>query len=164
MSLQSNTRKLTTTAILIAVSMILSYLEMLLPISYSFPGVKLCLANLVIVVSLYMYGPVNALVISILRVVLMSLTFGNMTVLMYSLVGSIFAIIFMIVSKRFLNLSMIGVSIIGGVFHNVGQVFVAMIFISNFKIVYYLPVLLLFGLVSGFIIGLLSKLLYDRLR
>ncbi|PID82460.1 MAG: heptaprenyl diphosphate synthase [Clostridiales bacterium] len=162
--MQSSTKKLTTTAILIAVSMILSYLEMLLPISYGFPGVKLGLANLVIVVSIYMYGPINALIISILRVILMSITFGNMTILMYSLVGALFGISFMIISKRVLSLSIIGVSIVGGVFHNVGQLLVAMLFISNFKILYYLPILLIFGLVSGFIIGLLSKLVYARLR
>ena len=148
-----------------ALALILSYVEALIPISFGVPGIKLGLANLIIVIALYKSERVyNALVISVIRIILSGFMFGNMFAIIYSLSGGILSFIVMAFLKKKDSFSIIGVSIAGGVFHNIGQLIVAMIVVESYKISFYLPVLLIAGLVTGAVIGIVSKEVLKRIK
>ena len=142
-------------ALMIALAFTLSYLESLLPFSIGIPGVKLGLANLVVVVALYTLGEKQALPIAIIRILLAGFTFGNTYSLIYSLCGGLLSFAVMCIAKR-TKLSETGVSVAGGVSHNIGQLAAAAVLMGTAKIAYYLPVLLIAGLITGFLIGILS--------
>ncbi len=146
-----------------ALAFTLSFLETLIPISFGVPGIKLGLANLVVVTALYTMKPWQAFAIALIRIVLAGLTFGNFNSLAYSLCGGLLSFALMYLAKK-TKLSVMGVSMLGGVSHNVGQIIAAAIIMSTVRIVYYLPVLLVSGLVTGFLIGLLSKTVVDRIN
>lgn len=140
---------------MIALAFTLSYLESLLPFSLGIPGVKLGLANLVVVVSLYTLGEKQAFPIAIIRILLAGFTFGNTYSLIYSLCGGLLSFAVMCLAKR-TKLSEAGVSVAGGVSHNIGQIAAAAVLMGTAKIVYYLPVLLIAGVITGLLIGLLA--------
>lgn len=144
--------------VFIALAMILSYLEAILPLSIGIPGVKLGLSNIVVVVSLYSLTVPETAGISLIRILLMGILFGNAVSLVYSLSGGALSLVGMIICKR-LRLSVIGVSIVGAVLHNVAQLAAAVVILQSSAIGYYLPILLISGLVTGFLIGIAS----DRL-
>ncbi len=148
---------------MIALAFTLSYLESLLPLSIGIPGVKLGLANLVVVVALYKLTPYEAFAIAIIRIVLAGLTFGNAYSMIYSLCGGLLSFFAMLLIMK-AELSVIGVSILGGTAHNIGQIVAAAVLMGTDKIVYYLPVLLIAGLVTGFLIGGVSKVLIERIK
>ena len=135
-----------------ALAMIFSYIESVIPFNFGIPGVKLGIANIVIVVALYRFSLPETAGISLVRIFLTALLFGNIMSLAYSLAGGVLSLTGMIICKR-LNLSAVGVSIVGGVLHNVGQLAAAMFILQNTVLVYYLPVLLAAGLATGFVIG-----------
>ncbi len=147
---------------MVALAFTLSYLESLIPFNFGIPGVKLGLANLVVVITLYSMGIKAAFPIAIIRILLAGLTFGNANSLLYSLGGGVLSLLIMWAVKN-TGLSVIGVSILGGVFHNIGQISVAALMMGTTKIAYYLPVLLIAGLVTGFLIGTASQLILKRL-
>lgn len=149
--------------IMIALAFTLSYLESLLPLNIGVPGVKLGLANLVVVVALYKLKPGEAFAIAMIRILLAGLTFGNTYSLIYSLCGGILSFAVMALVKN-TRLSVIGVSIIGGTMHNIGQISAAAVLMGTNKIIYYLPVLLIAGLLTGFLTGLLSKTIIERIK
>lgn len=149
-------RKISHIGLMVALSFLLSYLEFLVPLPFVFPGIKLGLANIVIVIPLYLWGVKMTFLISMIRILLVSLTFGNMTYLMFSLAGALFSLLAMAIVKQGKILSAVGVSTIGGVFHNAGQLLVAMIVVRSFGLIYYFPVLLIGGSITGYIIGLIS--------
>ena len=142
---------------LVAVAFMFSYLELLIPISFGIPGIKLGLANLVILSCMYVMQPLEVFVILIARILLSGFLFGNMTMMIYSLAGGILSFLIMLFVKKTQVFSMIGASMLGGVFHNIGQVITAMPVVSNVRIITYLPVLLLSGVITGLLIGMLSK-------
>ena len=142
---------------LVAVAFMFSYLELLIPISFGIPGIKLGLANLVILSCMYVMQPLEVFVILLARILLSGFLFGNMTMMIYSLAGGVLSFLIMLFVKKTQVFSMIGASMLGGVFHNIGQIITAMLVVSNVRIITYLPVLLLSGVVSGLLIGLLSK-------
>ena len=142
---------------LVAVAFMFSYLELLIPISFGIPGIKLGLANLVILSCMYVMQPLEVFVILIARILLSGFLFGNMTMMIYSLAGGILSFLIMLFVKKTQVFSMIGASMLGGVFHNIGQIITAMLVVSNVRIITYLPVLLLSGAITGLLIGLLSK-------
>ena len=149
---------------LTALAFTLSYLESLLPISLGIPGVKLGLANLVVVVALWTMTPYEALAISMIRVLLAGLTFGNGYSLLYSFAGALLSYAVMLLFKKS-KLSVIGVSMLGGVCHNIGQIAVAAALVMRTaRIVYYLPVLLVAGLLTGLLIGIVAKAIADRIK
>lgn len=141
---------------LIALAMIFSYVEALLPINFGIPGVKLGVANLVIVTSLYLLKSKDVWCLSLLRILLIGFLFGNGVSIIYSLAGGILSLLVMLLLKTKGGFSIIGVSIAGGVSHNVGQLMAASCIVGNLHIAYYLPVLLIAGLITGAIIGVLS--------
>ncbi|MDE6722701.1 MAG: Gx transporter family protein [Eubacterium sp.] len=148
--------------IMVALAFVFSYFESLIPFSVGIPGVKLGLANLVVVVALYSMKPSQAFSISLIRILLTSLTFGNITVsLPYSLCGGLLSFVVMYFAKK-TKLSVIGVSMLGGICHNIGQIIVAAIIMETSKIAYYLPVLLVAGLITGLLLGIVSKTVINR--
>ena len=154
------TKKIALLAMCVALAMILSYVESLIP-SPGIPGVKLGLANLVVIFALYKLGWGEAAGISLLRVFLVSLLFGHAASLMYSAAGAVLSLAGMILLKRFDRLSCVAVSVIGGVLHNLGQILMAWLLMGP-NVIYYLPVLILSGTVAGVAIGVVSALMVRR--
>jgi heptaprenyl diphosphate synthase len=148
---------------MIALAFVFSYIEFLLPVNLGIPGVKLGLANLVIMVCLYMLGEKDAFLLSMVRIVLIGFTFANTATMMYSLAGGILSFAVMVLAKKTKKLSMTGVSVLGGVFHNVGQILLAMFILETDSLLYYLPVLIVTGIISGVIIGIVGGLITQRL-
>ena len=145
----------------IALAMILSYVESLIP-SPGIPGVKMGLANIVVVFCLYRLGWKEAAGVSLLRVFLVSLLFGHAASLMYSAAGAVLSLLGMIALKATDRLGGVAVSVIGGVLHNVGQILVAWALMGP-NVVYYLPVLIVSGTVTGVLIGVLAGLIVKRI-
>lgn len=152
-------------AMLTALAMIFGYVEALIPFGFGIPGVKLGLANIVIVLALYILPVYQALAIQLMRIVLVSFLFGNLSMMIYSLAGGILSFLVMCLLKRMKGFSVTGVSIAGGVSHNIGQLTVAVLVVQNLKIAFYFPALMLAGLVTGGVIGILAdriKLVFDH--
>lgn len=138
----------------LAVALILSYVESLIPISIGIPGIKLGLPNAVVVLLLYEKGSVKeAALVNVLRIVLSGFLFGSMYSIIYALSGALVSFIAMLIAKRLGFFSVIGVSVCGGVFHNVGQVAVAVLVVESTAVLYYLPVLMLAGILTGTLLG-----------
>lgn len=150
--------------LLIALAFVFSYIEFLIPINLGVPGVKLGLANLVIIVAIYTIGEKDAFLLSMVRILLIAFTFGNLSAMLYSIVGGVLSYLVMIIAKKLDVLSVKGVSALGGVFHNVGQILTAMMILETTELMYYLPVLMISGIVSGVLIGLLAALVIVRLQ
>ena len=146
-----------------ALAMIFSYIEILIPFNFGVPGMKLGLANLVVVVALYTMSAPLALAVSFVRILLVSVTFGSLAAMLYSLAGGILSFAGMWCLKRLRGFSVIGVSVAGGVLHNIGQLLVAMAVVENLKLIYYIPVLLIGGTVTGMLIGLVSGQIIQRI-
>ena len=143
-------------SMLLSISIILNILESFIPI-FNFPGIRIGLANTITLIVLYTYGSKDAIYISILRVLLVGiLRTGLFSIAFYfSLFGSIFSVISMIIFKK-TKLSIIGVSIVGAIMHNVGQI-TAALFLINTNLIYYMPILLITSIITGTIIGFISK-------
>ncbi len=146
-----------------ALALIFSYVETLIPIQFGIPGVKLGLANLIIVIALYRMKLSEAYLLSIVRVLLAGFIFGNYFSIIYSLAGGILSLTVMALLRKKGGFSVIGVSIAGGVFHNIGQLIVASVIVETFSVMYYVPVLLIAGLVTGLLIGIASDGMLKRL-
>ena len=147
-----------------ALALILAYVEVLLPpLLSAIPGIKMGLPNIIIIFLLYRYGPVPATAVSITRVLLVALLFGNAMSLAYSLAGAILSLAVMALLRRLDFLSAVGVSVAGGVMHNVGQILMAMLVLGTAELGYYLIVLAVTGTVAGILIGLCGNLLIRRI-
>ena len=145
-----------------ALAFLLSYVETLIPINLGVPGVKLGLANLASIVSLYLLGAGAAAAIALVRIVLVGFTFGNLSMMLYSLAGAAVSLLLMVLFRR---LDWFGVTgILGGAGHNIGQLIVAALVVENASLFYYLPVLLAAGTAAGALIGLLGGILVNRLK
>ncbi len=151
-------------AMFLALALILSYVETLIPINFGVPGIKLGLANLVIVLVLWCMTPKEAYIISIVRVILAGFLFGNLFSIVYSLAGALLSLTVMMLLHKKTDWKLITVSAFGGITHNIGQLIVAAIAVSTYNIFFYLPVLLIAGLITGVIIGFIAQELYLRLR
>lgn len=146
-----------------ALALIFSYVETLIPVSFGIPGIKLGLANLIIVIALYRLKLKEAYLLSVTRVLLSGLIFGNYFSILYSLAGAFLSLSIMALLKRNGGFSVIGVSIAGGVSHNIGQLIVAVLVVETYQVTYYLPVLLIAGLLTGGLIGIVSSETLKRL-
>ena len=158
------TRKIARMGLLVALSMILSYVESLIPAFVAVPGVKVGLANIVVIFALYTLGPIEALIVSLLRVILSSFLFGSALSLLYSLSGALLSLGGMILMKKLKIFSTTVVSVTGGVLHNVGQILVACLVLETDVLLYYLPVLILSGVITGAVIGIIASLVIKRLE
>lgn len=142
---------------MLALALILSYIESQLPLAVVIPGIKLGLPNLLIVIILYLYGGREAILLNLLRIVLSGFLFGNLFSIAYAASGAVVSFLVMYLLKRTEHFSIIGVSISGGVFHNIGQMLAAVLVVETYAPVVYLPILLVAGLVTGSVIGLISS-------
>lgn len=158
------TRKIARMGLLVALSMILSYVESLIPAFVAVPGVKVGLANIVVIFALYTLGPIEALIVSLLRVILSSFLFGSVLSLLYSLSGALLSLGGMLLMKKLKIFSTTVVSVTGGVLHNVGQILVACLVLETDVLLYYLPVLILSGVITGAVIGIIASLVIKRLE
>lgn len=149
--------------LLIALAFVLSFVETLIPVTLMVPGMKLGLANLVTIVGLYTVGIGGTVIVSVVRIVLVGFTFGNTFSMMYSLGGWLLSIAIMTVCKKRDWFSSIGISILGGVGHNIGQLTVAAFVVKQAGVFIYLPALLAAGTVAGLVIGLVGGLIVERL-
>ena len=145
-----------------SLALILSYVELLIPINFRIPGMKLGLANLLVVILLYKGCPRDALLLSVIRILLSGLIFGNMFSIFYSLGGGLLSLAVMVFLKKTGQFTVAGISIGGGASHNVGQLLVAMFVVQTYQVGYYLPVLLIAGVITGAVIGILSAEVLKR--
>ena len=147
----------------IALAFVLSYVESLFPTFIAVPGVKLGLTNLVVLIALVKIGKKDAFFINMIRILLVGLTFGTAFSLLYSFAGGILSFLVMMLFYGKNRFSVIGVSVAGGVAHNVGQILVAMMVLESKALVYYLPVLILSGTLAGVVVGILCGEVAKRL-
>ena len=158
------TKKVAMLGLTIALAMIMSYIEALVPLSFAVPGIKMGLANIVIIFLLYKFSMKDAILVSIIRVILVSLLFSNVMAMWYSLAGAALSLSVMWVLKKIDKFSVIGVSVAGGIMHNVGQIIMAVILLGTEQIALYLPVLIITGTVTGVVIGIVSGLVINRFK
>lgn len=147
-----------------ALALIFSYIESLIPINFGIPGAKLGLANLMVVIVLYKMGAKEAYMLSMVRIVLSGFLFGNLFGILYSLAGGILSLSIMTLLKKTDKFSIIGISMAGAVFHNIGQLIIAGIVVESANVIYYMPALLIVGLATGLVIGIISSETIKRLR
>lgn len=145
-------------------ALIFSYVEALIPINFGIPGVKLGFANLITVIVLYRMSIKEAYILSFARIVLSGFIFGNLFAILYSLSGGLLSLTIMVLFKKTEKFSVYGISMAGGVFHNVGQLLIAMLVVESVSITGYLPVLLIAGLLTGLLIGVISNEMLKRLK
>lgn len=150
--------------VLTALAFVFSYVEAMMPFSFVIPGMKVGLANLVVVAALYLMGGKAAFCVSLVRIVLVGFTFGNLSTMMYSLSGGLLSFIVMAACKNICPLRIEGVSMAGGVAHNIGQLLVAALVMETSALLYYVPVLLVSGLVTGGVIGFVAAQAIRRIR
>ncbi|MBR6743264.1 MAG: Gx transporter family protein [Clostridia bacterium] len=157
-----NTKKITMYGLFTALAMIMSLIEVLMPIPLPVPGIKVGFPNIIILFVLYRFGAKTAIAVSLVRVLLVSLLFGNFLGLAYSLAGAVLSLVVMILLKKTDLFSTLGVSVVGGIAHNAGQITVACILMSTSEISYYMPVLIITGTVAGIVVGIASHLLIKK--
>lgn len=155
-------RKTALYGLMVALAFIFSYVESLLPVT-GIPGIKLGLANLVVLITLCLMRPRDALTISLIRIVLVGFTFGSPASMLYSLAGGLVSLGIMVLCHRTEKFSLLGVSIAGGVGHNLAQLAVAAAVLRTPQIAWYLPILLLSGLLTGALIGVIAQLCLPKL-
>lgn len=146
----------------VALALIVSYVESLIPFYFGIPGAKLGLTNIVIIILLYRFGIKEAFFVSLARIFLAGFLFGNLFGILYSLGGGIFSLCMMTLLKRTKNYSVKGVSLGGGVCHNMAQLAVAALVMENIHIIYYLPILMIAGVITGTAIGILAEEIMKR--
>lgn len=150
--------------LLCAAAIILGYIESLFPVFVGIPGMKIGLPNLAIVMVLYLYTWREALAISVVRILVIGFLFGNAFSIAFSLAGGIISLACMEAARRIAKLSCIGVSMVGGVAHNAGQILVAVFVVENVRVSYYFSVLAVTGMITGILIGILGGELTERIR
>ena len=161
----NKTRKLTTMAITVSLAIVLSYVDRIITsLAPLPPGIKLGLANVAVVFALYKLGVKEGAIISIIRVILTSILFGSVVSFWYALAGATFSLVIMILLKKLTDLTCVTVSTVGGISHNVAQICVASILFDTNLLIYYLPFLLVAGVVAGIVIGTASALLVNRIK
>lgn len=162
----SKTQKMLFISILVAQALVLYIVESMIPVPFITPGAKLGLANIITVVSLYSLSLADTFLVVILRIILSTLLVGSLSSFFFSLSGGILSLLVMFILKKFgkENVSIIGVSVMGSVFHNVGQILVACLTVQNIRIIAYLPVLMIAGIGTGIFVGITSKFILTHLK
>ena len=156
-------KKVALLGVFLALALICSYIESLIPFYFGVPGMKLGLTNIVVVLLLYFYGTKEALAVSFMRILLAGFMFGNAFSILYSLAGGLLSLFVMALLKKTGWFHMIAVSICGGITHNLGQILVAMV-VKNYYIFGYFPFLFVGGWITGLLIGLLAQEIYTRTK
>lgn len=149
---------------MLGLAIICGYVEMLIPFDFGIPGIKLGLANIVALVLLYKKGFISALAVNIARVMLVGILFGNVMSIFYALSGGILSLVVMWLVKKAPIFSTVGVSVAGAAAHNIGQLLAALIVIGFRAVMFYLPFLLVAGVITGFLVGLGASLIIKRVK
>lgn len=161
--MKNQTKKIAFLGLFTTVALVLSYIEAILPPIYqAIPGIKVGLPNIIIIFMLYRFGLKEAVTVSFVRLVIVALLFGNGMTFIYSLAGAALSLIIMVILKKTNLFSTVGVSIAGGVFHNLGQILVAMFLLDSYQIGYYMIVLAITGTLAGVFVGISGALLLKR--
>ena len=160
---EQRVKKVANYGVLVTLALVASYVETLIPISLGVPGAKIGLANLITIVALFLMGWKDAFAISIIRIVLAGFLFGNLFAIFYSLAGALLSLLIMMFLKK-LEFGTVAVSCAGGVAHNIGQISFAALLVENSRLFYYLPVLLIAGVLAGIVIGIIGGELIKRLK
>lgn len=151
-------------SMLLALGLICSYVESLIPFYFGVPGVKLGLTNIVVLFALYLFGEKEAFTISIMRIILVGFLFGNLFSIVYSLAGGILSLVVMMLLKKYAKVNILSVSVAGGIVHNLGQLIIVAILVDNYNVFYYMTVLFISGVITGFLIGIISREVLIRLN
>lgn len=162
--MRNNTKRLTYLALTVSFALILSFIESRIPAFVAIPGVKMGLANIAVIFTLYKFGIKEAVAVSVVRVVLVSMLFGSPVSMLYSLAGATLSLTAMCLLKKLTPLGEITVSVTGGVMHNIGQIAMASIMLGTNVVGYYLPFLLLSGTLAGIAVGIASGLLITKVK
>ncbi len=149
--------------VFVALALICSYIESLIPFYFGVPGMKLGLTNVVVIVAMYVISAPMALLISVIRVFLAGIMFGNAFSIIYSLAGAVLSFLIMWLLKKSDKVSIFLISAMGGIFHNLGQVIVAAIVVENYNLLYYFFILMIAGAITGIIIGIVSSAIISRI-
>ncbi|MBD5463948.1 MAG: Gx transporter family protein [Lachnospiraceae bacterium] len=150
--------------LLLAFALILSYIETIIPFQSGIPGIKLGLANLAVVLCLYLFGWKEALVLTTVKALLGGFMFGSMSMMIYSMAGALISALIMIILKKTHWFHVPVVSAAGGVAHNMGQILVAFFVVETYGIVYYVPILVIAGLLTGILIGMVAALVLPYIQ
>ncbi len=156
-------KKISLLALFTAFAVVLGYVESFIP-SLGIPGAKLGLANLAVMLTMYMLGTYQGLIVSIIRILIIGMYFGNLFSILFSIAGAVISYVVMVLLKKTNILSMITIGVFGGVFHNIGQIIIAMFVVETYQVIYYLPVLLIVGIITGAVIGTVSNMVYSRTK
>ena len=155
---------MTTLALSVSLALILSFIESRIPAFVAIPGIKMGLANIAVIFTLYKLGAREAIVVSGIRVVLVSMLFGSPVSFIYSISGAFLSLTAMILLKKLTPLGEITVSVVGGIMHNVGQIAAASFMLATNVVIYYLPFLILSGTIAGVAVGVVSGLLIKKVN
>lgn len=156
-------RKIAINAMFTAFAVVLGYIETFIPMA-GIPGVKLGLANFAVVLALYMLGYKNAIIINIARILIVGAFFGNLFSICFSIAGAVISFIPMAILKHTGKVTMITVALAGGVFHNIGQLLVASVLVDTYSVFSYVPVLIISGMITGALIGILADIVHKRTK
>ncbi len=157
-------KRVTFLGLSIALAMILSFVEHQIPALVAIPGIKVGLPNIVMVFLLYRVGWKETVTVSIIRIILVSMLFGNVQMMTFSIAGAVLSLGGMILLKKLNLFSCVAVSVTGGVLHNVGQIVAAVFWTGTAEIAFYLPALLISGTVAGTLIGILAGMMVKRME
>lgn len=146
-----------------AVAIIFGYVESLIPFFMGIPGIKLGLANLAVLFLLQKYSVKEAALVSVVRILVIGFMFGNLFSILYSLAGALLSLTVMTLMIKKTDFSLVGVSVAGGIAHNVGQLIIAMLTVSSLNLIYYAPALLISGVITGILIGKLTEEVTKRI-
>ncbi|MBQ8666829.1 MAG: Gx transporter family protein [Lachnospiraceae bacterium] len=161
--MQSPSRKITTAAAFVAVGLIMGYIESFIVLPVGIPGFRIGIANIAVVLAMYLLGPVYGGCILLIRVILAAMLFGSGASFLYSLWGGVFSYAAMVVLSRH-GFSVYGVSVAGAVVHNIAQTLVAYVLIGSVYVMTYVPALMIIGVFAGLLVGFISNIIYKRLR
>ncbi len=157
-------KKLVLLSFLLCLCLILSYIDSIIPYNFVIPGIKIGLCNIAIIFTIYKFSIQDAILISLLRVLIMGILFNNGLTFLYSLAGAILSLIVMAILKKINIFDEYGVCVAGALSHNIGQLLCAYFLLNTSTIIYYLPYLLLSGFFSGILVGILSLVLIKRIK
>ena len=162
--MRNTTKKIAMLALTISFAMILSFIESRIPAFVAIQGVKVGLANIAVIFTLYKFGFKEAILVSLIRVVLVSYLFGSPISMIYSLSGAVFSFFVMFLLKKLTPLNVVTISVSGGVMHNVGQIAAASFMLDTNVVVFYLPFLILTGVIAGIVVGVAAAMLIKRIK
>lgn len=148
----------------VSVMLVVGYIESFIPMPFAIPGIKIGLSNIVIIWLIYSMNIKSAIIVDVVRVILSSFLFGNLYSLLFSFAGAALSLVVMLLLKKIGRFSITGVSIAGGVSHNIGQIAVAMLVLENAMLVSYLPFLIISGVVFGIVVGIVAGILHKKIK